>query len=174
MANIDDTLEERGARYGDFSDHAVISQDILDAYQKAPKWAKLSPDKKQALRMFADKVARILNCDPEYKDNWHDIAGYAKLAEDRCVESASMGRHELNKRTLDKHMVVRRKCCQTKSNERHTFDCQDGKNLRSCCPSITGEGHHPKCESTPEKSQYEKCPECGEIFQKSHVCSRNK
>lgn len=87
MANIQDTLDERGKRYGDFSDHAVISQDILDAYMKAPKWAALSPDKKQALRMFADKAARILNGDPEYKDNWHDIAGYAKLAEDRCVES---------------------------------------------------------------------------------------
>lgn len=89
MTNIDDTLQERGTRYGDFSDHAVISQDILDAYQKAPKWVNLSADKKQALRMFADKVARILNGDPEYKDNWHDIAGYAKLAEDRCVESVS-------------------------------------------------------------------------------------
>lgn len=33
---------------------------------------------------IADKIARILNGDPEYRDNWHDIAGYAKLAEDRC------------------------------------------------------------------------------------------
>ncbi len=35
--------------------------------------------------VIADKIARILNGDPNYKDNWHDIQGYAKLAEDRCV-----------------------------------------------------------------------------------------
>jgi hypothetical protein len=46
----------------------------------------LTPDKKQALDVIADKIARILSGDPEYKDNWHDIQGYAKLAEDRCKE----------------------------------------------------------------------------------------
>jgi hypothetical protein len=47
-------------------------------------WGRLTPDKRQALTVIADKIARILNGDPEYKDNWHDIGGYAKLAEDRC------------------------------------------------------------------------------------------
>lgn len=84
MADIENTLAERGARYGDFTNHAKIAQSILDAYMAAPGWNKLSDDKKQAMRMFADKAARILNGDPEYTDNWHDIAGYAKLVEDRC------------------------------------------------------------------------------------------
>jgi hypothetical protein len=38
---------------------------------------------KQALSTIADKIARILNGDPYYVDNWHDIIGYAKLIEDR-------------------------------------------------------------------------------------------
>lgn len=29
--------------------------------------------------MIAHKIARILNGDPNYADNWHDIAGYATL-----------------------------------------------------------------------------------------------
>lgn len=84
MTEMEATLKERGDRYGDFTEHAAIAQDILDVYMSTCGWDNLSPDKRQAFRMFADKAARILNGDPEYKDNWHDIAGYAKLAEDRC------------------------------------------------------------------------------------------
>ena len=91
--SIDNTLAERGARYGDFSDHARIAQTLQDVMRTAsPKglgevyWRKLSADKKQALTVIADKIARILSGDPEYVDNWHDIQGYAKLAEDRCKD----------------------------------------------------------------------------------------
>jgi hypothetical protein len=78
------TLAERGARYGDFSDHAAIAQRLQDDMRSGPNWNSLTPDKKQALTVIADKIARILTGDPEYRDNWHDIQGYAKLAEDRC------------------------------------------------------------------------------------------
>jgi len=33
--------------------------------------------------MILHKIARIVNGDPDYTDSWHDIAGYAKLVEDR-------------------------------------------------------------------------------------------
>lgn len=85
--SVESTLSERGNRYGDFSDHAVISQRLQDTMRDAQGWQKLSDDKKQALSVIADKIARILNGDPEYKDNWHDIQGYAKLAEDRCLDA---------------------------------------------------------------------------------------
>lgn len=92
---ITTTLSERGARYGNFSGHAKIAQDLQDVMRNSvarpeednvvtPAWDKLSPVAKQALTVIADKIARILNGDPNYDDNWHDIAGYAKLAEDRC------------------------------------------------------------------------------------------
>jgi hypothetical protein len=54
----------------------------------APGWHRLSADKKQALTVIADKQARILSGDPEYVDNWHDIQGYARLAEQRCVATS--------------------------------------------------------------------------------------
>lgn len=85
MTDVSATLDERGARYGDFSDHARIAQDIQDAMRRAPNWTALDAVKKQALTVIADKIARVLNGDPNYRDNWHDMQGYAKLAEDRCA-----------------------------------------------------------------------------------------
>ena len=97
MSDIGKTLAERGARYGDFADHAFIAQ-VLKAimsgnFSGLPRenanikkgWERLSFTQRQALEVIADKIARILNGDPNYADNWHDIAGYAKLAEDRVT-----------------------------------------------------------------------------------------
>jgi len=83
LTNVAATLEQRGSRYGQFADHAKIAQGIQDTMRAAPKWAFLDPDMKQALSVIADKIARILNGDPYYGDNWHDLQGYAKLIEDR-------------------------------------------------------------------------------------------
>lgn len=83
--NIEATLAERGARYGEFKDHAVIAQGLQDTMRAAPGWANLVADQKQALSVICDKIARMLNGDPNYVDNWHDIIGYAKLVEGRLV-----------------------------------------------------------------------------------------
>lgn len=81
--SVDNTLAERGARYGRFADHAKIAQGLQDVMRSADSWNTLDQDMKQALSVIADKIARILNGDPFYGDNWHDIQGYAKLVEDR-------------------------------------------------------------------------------------------
>lgn len=91
MPDIDATLAERGARYGDFTDHADVAQQLQDVMrwrEMDPRagWARLSSVQRQALTVIADKIARILTGDPDYTDNWHDIQGYAKLAEDRCID----------------------------------------------------------------------------------------
>ena len=78
------TLQERKARYGDFTDYAHTAQYLQNVMREHKNWQKLDFVKRQALSVIADKIARILNGDPEYKDNWHDIQGYAKLVEDRC------------------------------------------------------------------------------------------
>jgi len=77
------TLEERGSRYGDFREHALIAQDLQDVMRLADGWKRLNPHQRQALSVIADKIARILNGDPNYADNWHDIQGYARLVEER-------------------------------------------------------------------------------------------
>jgi hypothetical protein len=81
--SVEQTLAERGARYGDFTDHARIAQGLQYVMRDAEGWAKLSPVQAQALTVIADKIARILSGDPNYDDNWHDIQGYARLAEER-------------------------------------------------------------------------------------------
>lgn len=87
MTKIDETLAERGARYGDFTDHAEVAQALQDVMRGMPNWrdGKLSAVQRQALTVIADKIARIGTGDPNYRDNYHDIQGYAKLAEDRCA-----------------------------------------------------------------------------------------
>jgi hypothetical protein len=79
---IDQTLKERGSRYGSFDEHARITQNIKAAMRDSPNWEKLTPDKREALEMLAHKTGRILNGDPEYHDSWHDIIGYTKLVAD--------------------------------------------------------------------------------------------
>jgi len=75
---IEEVLAERGKRYGDFRTHAAISQRLKTAMYGAGSY-ELPPLHREALEMIAHKIARILNGDPNYKDSWVDIAGYAQL-----------------------------------------------------------------------------------------------
>jgi hypothetical protein len=82
MADITETLQERGKRYGVFTRHAEISQqlkEVINQYQTKV----LAADQQEALDMICHKIGRILNGDPDYADSWHDIAGYAQLVADR-------------------------------------------------------------------------------------------
>lgn len=81
--NIAATLEERNTAHGEFTSNAQIAQElkaVLHSYKKdAHTLVHI-----EALEMILVKVARILNGDPNHADHWHDIAGYATLAEKRC------------------------------------------------------------------------------------------
>jgi GTP-sensing pleiotropic transcriptional regulator CodY len=83
--DINNILQERGSRYGSFENHAKICQTLkavintnLISLNK-----HLASDQQQALDVICDKIARMINGDPDYVDNWIDIAGYAKLVSDR-------------------------------------------------------------------------------------------
>ena len=84
--SIEKVLEERGSRYGEFTDHAFITQSIKRAMKNSSNWNHLSDDMKEALEMIAHKIGRILNGDREYIDSWTDIVGYAKLVEDYLIK----------------------------------------------------------------------------------------
>jgi len=85
ITDIDDVLKERGNRYGQFQDHAALSQKLkaVMMMHDADKYDKMAPDQREALEMIAHKQARILNGDPDYADSWRDIAGYATLVANR-------------------------------------------------------------------------------------------
>lgn len=78
--SIEKILKERGIRYGNFESHASITQDIKRAMRgEDSNWYRLSDAQAEALEMIAHKIGRILNGDPNYKDSWVDIEGYAHL-----------------------------------------------------------------------------------------------
>lgn len=83
--DIEETLAERGSRYGSFDEHARITQAIKRAMADSPNWSKLADDQRETLEMIAHKAGRILNGDPDYHDSWHDIIGYTKLVADRLA-----------------------------------------------------------------------------------------
>jgi len=83
--STDKILEERGSRYGNYLDQATISGElrrVMDFWAKE-RDVKLAHDQSDALIMIAVKISRVINGDPDYADNWRDIAGYATLVADR-------------------------------------------------------------------------------------------
>jgi hypothetical protein len=81
-------LSERRERYGKFVDHSAIAQDLKDVMRKTPGWQRLAPDQKESLEMVQHKIARVLNGDPNYADNWIDLAGYPTLVSTRLEGEA--------------------------------------------------------------------------------------
>ena len=76
--SVESILKERQKTHGEFSTHAKISQDLKLILRDND--GELSDVQKEALDMILHKVARILNGNPNHKDHWDDIAGYATLA----------------------------------------------------------------------------------------------
>lgn len=90
-SGIDATLVERGKRYGEFPEHARITQALKRAISDSPNWGSLADDMKESLEMIVHKIGRILNGDPSYHDSWHDIVGYTKLVADRLAKESGNG-----------------------------------------------------------------------------------
>lgn len=77
--NVQETLKEREQTHGSFKEHATVTQElkqVLYTYNKG-----LCYEHTEALDMIFHKIGRILAGNPYHKDHWHDIAGYALLAE---------------------------------------------------------------------------------------------
>ena len=79
--SINKTLEQRGERYGKFKDVASTTYALQEILRAASSHEHMSDDQVIALDMICNKMARIVNGDPSYLDNWHEISGYATLVE---------------------------------------------------------------------------------------------
>jgi DNA-directed RNA polymerase subunit M/transcription elongation factor TFIIS len=80
LQSTEDTLTQRGTRYGEFRDHAILSQKlknllVLPSFEGTEAELYMY----EAMEMICHKLARIANGDPLYDDSWRDIAGYAEL-----------------------------------------------------------------------------------------------
>src|SRR5574344_420291 len=84
MSEVNNTLNERGARYGNYSDVAGTTQQLMSIVECGANYEHLNAEQKTSLFMICNKIARAVNGDPQYFDNYRDIAGYATLAERAC------------------------------------------------------------------------------------------
>lgn len=84
--SVEDILAERGKTHGDFTDNARVMQALKRIVHAEVGWDKLSDVQREALHMILHKVGRIISGNPNVKDHWDDIAGYAKLTSERIVE----------------------------------------------------------------------------------------
>lgn len=82
MSSVDETLKERGEKYGgSFLEQSQIAQQLKNVLHNSPNWNQMRVDKREALEMLATKISRICYGDHNDLDNWHDIQGYARLIE---------------------------------------------------------------------------------------------
>lgn len=93
VSKVDQTLEERGSRYGSFEDNARTTQTLMQVIERAPNYDQLKTAHKEAIHMIFHKISRMVCGDPMYADNPHDIAGYAKLLEDWMNDKNKTIRH---------------------------------------------------------------------------------
>lgn len=77
---IQDTLNDREAKYGDFGELSKAIQAYKSAIRHAPSWPKMTAVQREAAEMVATKLCRVVYGDPLHFDSWLDIAGYATLA----------------------------------------------------------------------------------------------
>mgnify|MGYP003605588558 FL=1 len=85
MSDVDSTLNERGARYGNYSDVAGTTQQLMVIVECGANYEHLNAEQKTSLFMICNKIARAVNGDPNYIENWHDIAGYSTLIENSLM-----------------------------------------------------------------------------------------
>lgn len=78
--SVEATIATRESTHGPFTKNARIAQE-LKGVMRCYDWYALTDVQREALEMIASKIARILNGHNKFKDHWHDIAGYAQLAE---------------------------------------------------------------------------------------------
>lgn len=81
--NVAQTLKDRKNTHGEFADHAMIAQRLKLVLTYGPRFKELNDMQRESLDMICHKIARIVAGNPDHKDHWHDIAGYATLVEER-------------------------------------------------------------------------------------------
>lgn len=76
---IEEVLNQRQSTYGSFAKNAEVSQMLKYFMTQGTNYKQMPVAHREALEMIVHKVARIVNGDPNYIDNWIDICGYSQL-----------------------------------------------------------------------------------------------
>ncbi len=79
-------LAERGNTHGDFVVQAWVAQELKACVENGPNWILMTADKREAIHMILHKVSRVVCGNPDFKDTWDDIQGYARLISNKLSD----------------------------------------------------------------------------------------
>lgn len=84
MSNVNETLKQRGAVYGDYKGGSEFRANVMQLIKN--RYAEVNGKLLDALHMvylydIVNKLSRLAST-PDHIDTWHDIAGYATLVEE--------------------------------------------------------------------------------------------
>lgn len=102
MPEIEDILNDRGSRYGDFGTQSETAQAIRRAFKASPNWEFLPDYAREGLDLVATKISRMLCGDPLYLDNVVDILGYMTLVKTEMEKEHA--RREAAQKDLETHL----------------------------------------------------------------------
>jgi hypothetical protein len=78
-------LPERQRTHGDFDRVSECAQRLKEFWRAHPSWSRMTPSQKEGIEMIEHKLCRILCGDPNFRDHWQDIAGYAMRVWKRSI-----------------------------------------------------------------------------------------
>jgi hypothetical protein len=84
--SVEKTLEVRGSKYGTMENNANVTQLLMRVLKTGTSYESLDDMHLEVLHMIMHKISRMVNGDPDYVDNPHDIAGYAVLLENYLIQ----------------------------------------------------------------------------------------
>jgi hypothetical protein len=121
-SDTDKLLAERTATHGEYTEHARITQAIMDIIQGSRNWPRLMAIQRESLHMFAHKIGRICVGDPNHKDHWDDISGYSILVSQRLNQRRPAPGEFLKVGTVPVHAVGDSEPTLTGNPEAHDYE----------------------------------------------------
>lgn len=79
-------LRERGSTHGDFVTQAWVAQELKACAENGPNWVLMKANQREAIHMILHKISRVVCGNPDFKDTWDDIQGYARLISDKLTD----------------------------------------------------------------------------------------
>jgi len=76
---------ERHATHGSFAEVARLTSGFVDVAKTGTSYQRLNETQKMSLKEICHKLSRILAGDPNHKDHWDDVGGYAHLGSNACT-----------------------------------------------------------------------------------------
>ena len=78
-----DTLNERETTHGDYATTARVAQALKTIIDDHLEMSHFTPAQKESIDLICTKIARLVSGNPNTKDTWDDIAGYANLISEK-------------------------------------------------------------------------------------------